>query len=331
MKVLLVGGSGFIGSELSKQLSSQGREFAIADKVDSKLFPDRRQHLDITRYNSTKTEIFRNCNAIVHLAAEHRDDVFPLSKYTDVNVEGTRNVVSWAEQCGIDQIVFTSTVAVYGFAKPNTDETGAINPFNEYGRTKFEAEKILRAWQERDRSSRSLTIVRPTVVFGPGNRGNVFNLLQQIARHRFVMIGDGRNHKSIAYVCNVAAFLQKSLEFGPGVHLFNYVDKPNYDMNDLIRKVRSTLHGKNNVNFRIPVGVGFLLGHIADGIARISGRSLPISSIRVKKFVAETSFTSAAHHVSGFTAPVALNDALEQTLDAEFLNPDPDRVVHYSE
>ena len=60
----------------------------------------------------------------------------------------------------VNKIVFTSTVAVYGFAKPGTNENGEINPFNEYGRTKFEAEEKLRSWHLK--TGKSLIIVRPT-------------------------------------------------------------------------------------------------------------------------------------------------------------------------
>ena len=64
----------------------------------------------------------------------------------------------------INKIIFTSTVAVYGFAGAGTDESGEIKPFNEYGRSKFEAEEIFRGWQKGQNSS--LIIVRPTVIFG---------------------------------------------------------------------------------------------------------------------------------------------------------------------
>lgn len=331
MSVLLVGGSGFIGSELARQLDRQGRAFVIADKVPSRVFPDKYVHLDITDPDAPTSDVSRDCTAIVHLAAEHRDDVRPRSRYDEVNVEGTRNVVGMAQQHGIDRIVFTSTVAVYGFADPETGEAGTINPFNDYGRTKFEAEKILRAWQERAPEVRSLTIIRPTVVFGPGNRGNVFNLLRQIARRHFVMIGDGKNRKSMAYVENVSAFIARSLGFGPGCYLFNYVDKPDYDMNTLVRSVRAILFGKNDVGPRLPAYMGLIIGRVADLLVGITGRSLPISTIRVRKFIAETSFASSAHDVPGFIAPVSLDAALKRTLDAEFLNPDSDRVIHYTE
>jgi GlcNAc-P-P-Und epimerase len=94
-------------------------------------------------------------------------------------------------------------------------------------------ERVFEAWAERA-PTRSLTVVRPTVVFGPDNRGNVYTLLAQVARGRTLVIGDGRNRKSMAYVENVADFLAHALRFGPGVHVFNYVDKPDMDMNELV-------------------------------------------------------------------------------------------------
>ena len=146
---------------------------------------------------------------VVNLAAVHSDDVRDKSEYQRTNVDGAENVALVCAEKGIDKIVFTSTVAVYGFAEPGTDEFGAINPFNEYGRTKFEAEEKFREWQAQ--GDNSLIIVRPTVIFGEGNRGNVFNLLNQIASGKFLMVGKGENKKSMAYIDNIVAFLESCI------------------------------------------------------------------------------------------------------------------------
>ena len=60
------------------------------------------------------------------------------------------------------------------------------------------------AWHAK--GDKSLIIVRPTVIFGEGNRGNVFNLLNQIASGKFFMVGKGENKKSMAYIHNIVAF-----------------------------------------------------------------------------------------------------------------------------
>ncbi|MCC5982764.1 MAG: hypothetical protein JJU42_00235 [Rhodobacteraceae bacterium] len=168
-------------------------------------------------------------------------------------------------------------------------------------------------------------------MFGPGNRGNVFNLLSFISSGKFVMIGNGQNSKSMAYVENVAAFLHFAAGFGPGVHLYNYVDKPDLTMNELVALVRWRLFGKEGVGLRLPLWLGMVAGHAADVAARISGRTLPVSAIRVRKFCATTRFASAAHAVEGFTAQTPLAEAIETTLQREFITPDPDAPVFYTE
>jgi nucleoside-diphosphate-sugar epimerase len=329
IEVVLTGGSGFIGSRLCVLLSQVGVDFHILDIRPSPLFESHWTESNICDPTSLQNVI--SGHTIFHLAAEHRDDVSDRSRYHAVNVDGTRNVAQAASAKGINRIVFTSTVAVYGFARPETGEDGEIAPFNDYGETKFEAEQILRAWQLERPEERSLTIVRPTVVFGPGNRGNVFNLLSSIRSGLFMMIGSGQNRKSMAYVDNVAAFLHYASQLGPGVRIFNYVDKPDFTMNDLVGHVRGTLLGKRGVGFRLPRWAGLLAGAVADQAARVLRRNLRISSIRIKKFTATTTFSSKALYLPNFVPPVTLLEGLSRTLTHEFIAPDPNAPVFYTE
>ena len=139
---------------------------------------------------------------------------------------GATNLCEVCAELGIGRIVFTSSVAVYGEAAPDRSEEDAPAPTNAYGRSKMRAEQVHREWQAEVPEARSLVIARPAVVFGEGNRGNVHQLMRQIAAGRFVMVGSGRYPKSMAYVGNVAAFLVHVLSCGAGTHLFNYVDGP---------------------------------------------------------------------------------------------------------
>lgn len=327
--ICIIGGSGFIGTSIASRLRQQKIAFTIVDQNESRTFPEACVLADIR--DSARLHGVVKGECILHLAAVHRDDIRPVSLYDDVNVEGTRNICAAAEANGIEQIVFASSVAVYGFAPKDTDENGAISPFNDYGRTKAEGERVLREWQARDPKRRSLTMIRPTVVFGPGNRGNVYNLFNQIARRRFVMIGNGQNYKSIAYVENVADFFLHSLRARPGVHVFNYVDGPELDMNQLVSLVRGTLFGKADVGLRLPQTVGYALGGLADAVAKMTGKSLPLSRQRVQKFVSTTSFSTRYAQEHGFSARFQLSDAIQTTLRAEFIEPDPDRPVFETE
>lgn len=330
MDIDVVGGSGFIGTRLVKRLDAAfaGR-VAIVDKVPSATYPQLTRVGDVRSTDDMRAAL-REGAVLINLAAEHRDDVFPRSLYYDVNVEGARNLCTVAREKGCRTIVFTSTVAVYGFAPLGTDESGAIAPFNDYGRSKYEAEQVLRAWQAEAPSERSLVIVRPTVVFGEQNRGNVYNLLRQIASGRFVMVGHGENRKSMAYVENVAAFIEYSLNFGPGVHTFNYIDKPDFSMNELVGRVNQMLGRAAGIGFRLPYAAGYAIGRCFDVAARLTGKRFPISGIRVKKFCANSVYNTAVHG-TGFVPPVALPEALERTVRHEFIESHADEKVFYSE
>jgi len=326
-KITVIGGSGFVGTNLCRQLALKQQDFEIVDLKVSNQFPEKCKIADVRDAETLRNTI--TGDVVVNLAAVHRDDIRDKTEYQRTNVDGAENVALVCEEKGIGKIVFTSTVAVYGFAEPGTDEKGAINPFNEYGRTKFEAEEKLRAWHAN--GDNSLIIVRPTVIFGEGNRGNVFNLLNQIASGKFLMVGKGKNKKSMAYIGNIVAFLEACTITEQKYGVYNYVDTPDLTMNELVSQVRAKLKDKTGVGPRLPYWLGLLLGYAADFVAKLSGKNLPVSSIRVKKFASSTEFRSAKASLDNFKPPFLLSDGVERTLQSEFIAPDPNREIFFTE
>lgn len=315
MIISVIGGSGFIGTRLVQRLLAAGHEVRILDIADSAYYPDLRLQADVRDIESLISGL-KDSDAVINLAAEHRDDVSPVSLYDEVNVRGAENICIACDISGITKIIFSSSVSVYGFAPKGTDETGRIGYFGDYGRTKWLAEQKFRQWLSGD-NRKSLTIIRPAVVFGERNRGNVYNLIRQIAHGRFLMVGNGKNIKSMAYVENVASFIEFCLTSGSGENLYNYTDKPDMDMNTFVDLVRRTL-GKEGRLFHWPYWLGYLGGRCFDLAAALLGRKFPVSSIRVKKFCADSMFDSAAIRKTAFHPPVDIHKALEDTITFEF-------------
>lgn len=324
-KVSIIGAAGFLGTKLSDGLANKN---IFTQKYDIKTKSSDCSYIDITDFETLNK--LKGSETIINLAAVHRDDVRPLSLYDTVNVEGSKNICDLAKKHEIKKIIFISSVAIYGFAPVDTDESGDPNYFNDYGRTKYLAEQVYKKWQSEEPDNRTLVIIRPTVIFGEGNRGNVYNLLKQIATGRFLMFGNGSNKKSMAYVENVAAFIEHSLSFKTGLHIYNYIDKPDFDMNTLISSTRKILFNKNNVGLRLPVSLGIGIGYVADFISKITGKTLPVSSIRVKKFLGTTQFSSTISK-TGFTPPVSLEEGLKRTLCYEFLEDNSDKKIFKTE
>ena len=330
LKINIIGGSGFIGSRLVSRLTrTEIYRPKIIDKSPSKDFPELTALADVRSLDKLRTSISEQ-SVIINLAAEHRDDVRPLSLYDEVNVVGAINICTVAREKGVQTIIFSSTVAVYGFAPIGADETAKIAPFNDYGRTKYEAEQVFKAWQAEAPNERTLVIIRPTVVFGEKNRGNVYNLLRQIASGKFVMVGDGENRKSMAYVENVAAFIEYAIGFKPGMYIYNFIDKPDFTMNSLVANVNRILGRSESIGFRLPFAVGYLIGKAVDLVAALTGKRFAISSIRVKKFCANSVYNTAIDQ-TGFVPPVPLEQALAQTVRYEFVDSHEDEGVFYTE
>ena len=325
-RALVIGGSGFVGSKL---ISEIGKDSCLnLDKNPSPFFNERTTIGNIQKKD--EIVIDKRTKAVVLLAAEHRDDVSPASLYYDVNVTGTKNVLEKMDEAGVKQLVFTSSVAIYGLNKQSPNEEHPEDPFNHYGKSKWQAEQVIKEWFDNDPDGKSVTIIRPTVIFGERNRGNVYNLLKQISSGKFLMIGKGQNKKSMAYVGNVVAFIKHRLEKKEqGYHVFNYADKPDFNMVKLV----SVIEKKMNLRIpktKIPYGLGMLGGYAFDMIAKLSGKKLPISSVRVKKFCATTQFDAEKAHKE-FKAPFTLKQGLNKTLEHEFINPKEDNILFYSE
>ena len=325
-KYTIVGGSGFVGSKL---ISTLGAEHCFnIDKRESPFFNEITQLGDIR--NKEEIALTADAEGVVLLAAEHRDDVSPTSLYYDVNVEGTRKVLEKMDEVGVKNLIFTSSVAVYGLNKDNPTETQPQDPFNHYGKSKWQAEEVIKAWYDENPEGKSVTIIRPTVIFGERNRGNVYNLLKQICSGKFLMIGKGQNKKSMAYVGNVAAFIKNRLEAqAPGYEVFNYIDKPDFTMTELVA-VSEKKMDLSIPKTRIPYWLGMLGGYGFDLLAFVTRKKLSISSVRVKKFCATTQFDATKVH-SVFEAPYTLEEGLNRTFEHEFINPKEDEVLFYTE
>ena len=263
MKTLVIGGSGFVGSRLIEIL---GPDNCInLDKNKSPFYNKITKIGDIR--NSDEIIISSDIKTVVLLAAEHKDNVSPSKLYYDVNVQGTRNVLKAMDKVSIKNLIFTSSVAIYGLNKSNPDENHPEDPFNHYGKSKWQAEEVIKEWYSKAPENKSVTIIRPTVIFGERNRGNVYNLLKQISTGKFLMIGSGMNKKSMAYVGNVVTLIKDRIEKNiSGFNVFNYADKPDFSMLELI----SVIEDKMNISIpkiKIPYSIGMLFGYLFDLIS----------------------------------------------------------------
>ncbi len=330
MKISLIGSSGFVGTRLVELLKQSGDyQLQNIDKQHSHFHPEITQIANILDKQAI-TQTLQGTDLVVLLAAEHRDDVSPTSLYYDVNVGGMQNTLDAMEVNGIKRLIFTSSVAVYGLNKKNPNEEYTTDPFNHYGKSKWQAEQLLQEWY-KTHPDWNINILRPTVIFGERNRGNVYNLLKQISSGKFLMVGDGNNKKSMAYVGNIVAFIKYLIEEKKeGYNIYNYIDKPDMTMNELVSHVSKVLN-KHIPATHFPLWLGMLGGYCFDALAFITRKKLTVSSVRVKKFCATTEFDATKAHSSGFIPPYSLSEGLARTLEFEFIHDASEGITFISE
>lgn len=320
-----------MGTRLAGLLTEHPEQYEVknVDLLPSHFFNELTVIGDVRDQAQMDREL-EGADVVVLLAAQHRDDVSPVSLYYDTNVEGMRVTLRAMEKNGVKRMVFFSSVAVYGLNKKNPDENHPADPFNHYGKSKWQAEQVLQEWYV-SHPDWNIDIIRPTVIFGERNRGNVYNLLNQISSGRFLMVGDGKNRKSMAYVGNIVAFVKYMIdEMTEGYNVYNYIDKPDMDMNALVSHV-STVLKKHIPATHFPYWLGMLGGYCFDALAKVTGKKLAISSVRVKKFCATTECDASKVAATGFKAPYTLAEGLARTLEFEFVHPRTDDVTFKSE
>ena len=327
----MIGASGFVGTRLLQLLGEEKGKYTLKniDLLPSHFFNDITVIGDVREQDQMDREL-AGADLVVLLAAQHRDDVTPTSLYYDTNVGGMEKTLKAMEKNGVKRIVFFSSVAVYGLNKKNPTEEHPADPFNHYGKSKWQAEQVLQEWY-KTHPDWNINIIRPTVIFGERNRGNVYNLLKQIQSGKFLMVGKGDNKKSMAYVGNIVAFVKFMIdEKTTGYNVFNYIDKPDFTMNDLVGHVEKVLN-KHIPSTHFPYWLGMMGGYCFDLLAAITRKKLTVSSVRVKKFCATTEFDATKAHSSGYKAPFTLGEGLRRTLEYEFVHPPKDDVIFYSE
>ena len=322
MKVLITGGSGFIGTHLQKILAEAGYDIRILDlKHSERNITEDVIIGDIRDYDAV-IDAMAGCDCVINLAAEHADNVRPLELYEQVNVGGAENVVKAMEFHGIKTLLFTSSSAVYPlFVDGDPSEDTSPAPFNPYGQSKYKAEQVFQSWYEQDSDNKKLIVIRPCVVFGEHNRGNIYLMLKQIYLKRFLVVGNGKNKKSVNYVGNIVSFMEYVIiNLDNGNYLFNYVDKPDLTTGQMISIARKAMGRNEIILFKCPYWLGLCGGYFFDILSTLTGKTFPVSSIRIKKFRVSLCFDNSRAMATGFKPPYSLEEAFRRTVKFEFCN-----------
>jgi nucleoside-diphosphate-sugar epimerase len=298
MAILLTGGSGFIGSHFHKFLPNKG---LVNLDLNEPSFKSHSTFVkgDIRIESDVKKAVLSNdIKTIISLAAKHHDFGIGHDEYFDTNEDGTRVICKVATENNVKEIIFYSSVAVYGIRNEVSNEDMEPTPDSPYGASKLAGEKVLKEWAMED-GDRKVVIIRPAVVFGPGNYANMFNLIRQIDSGFYFHLGKADKIKSIAYVENVVqatAFLMSKMD--RSVAIYNYADEPQLTT----REISDTIahHLRKKIYLTLPKKLGLLFGVPFDILIKITRKNFPISTARINKLDTSTHHSAAKIFSEGF-------------------------------
>ena len=248
--VLVTGGAGFIGSNLTEELIALGHKVCVLDNFSSG-HPENLQHLADARLltvnqvdiaNEPISTFFEGVDWVFHLAA--LADIVPSIKrpleYYNSNVTGTMKVVEAAKDAGVQRLIYSASSSCYGIPDHYpTSEQAEIRPQYPYALTKHLGEEIVQHWNKIYKIP--TVCLRLFNVYGPRSRtsgayGAVFGvfLAQKLAGRPFTVVGDGTQTRDFTYVTDVVSALVKAANSDLSGEVLNVGSDNTYSINRLV-------------------------------------------------------------------------------------------------
>ena len=285
LPVLVTGGTGFVGRHLFTELQTRGVHAVT----------DRRELSPHTHWR----DLVNGKRAVIHLAAaaHQRAERLDYETLHRINALATERLAREAAAAGAEQFIFLSTIGVCGDETSDTPftEESAAAPRSAYARSKLEAERLLAKVSAE--TGLRVTVLRPTLVYGPGNGGNFLRLLKAVKRGVPLPFAGVRNRRTLTYVGNLVSALVDVLE-RRAIGTFVVCDNETLSTAGIVRALATGMHRPARL---LPV---------PEALLRIAGIANPNA---VRRLVGSLEADNGKLRTLGWQAPHRAPDALALT------------------
>lgn len=306
--IIVFGGSGFIGSHLLRKLVAQGgHSIYSVDIREPKIRVEGVNYIRGDVRDLGNLDIPDTIDMIFNLAAVHTTPGHPTHEYYETNIRGATEITAFARRRNIANIIFTSSISVYGPSEDTKTEQTPVAPESAYGWSKWLAEGIHRSWLEED-EARRLVICRPAVIFGYKEGGNFTRLASLLKKGFFIYPGRKDTIKGCFYVEDLVDALLYANGLGERYILFNGCYPDRYTIEQIVESFRAD-HFPKAKTYLVPY---FVLVMIAKLLRPFSALGLGIHPERVMKLVRSTDILPGWLLEQGKAASGRLPSALER-------------------
>lgn len=296
---VILGGAGYVGHRWALRLAGKNifRRIVLADlQPPAGTLPRDVEFIrgDVRQPLASQLPGVRP-DWIFNFAAVHREPGHARAEYFDTNLPGARNTCTFAAAAGCQNILFSSSIAVYGPTNGPTSESSPLYPASPYGISKLAAELIHEAWRAGD-AQRRLLICRPAVVYGPGDPGNILRMIRAIQKGYFIFPGNRKIQKSYAYIEGLLDSFEFAMARPENQWTYNYAERETETLEGLVRLIQAHLEKKiPAITAPLP-----LLAAAAQVTQWLTGGRSPIHPARVRKATLSTHIVPATLMQAGF-------------------------------
>ena len=290
-KILITGANGFLGKHLIASLQKKDAQIKALDLVVPEKDSNEIIWLKADLLRDDIIEAFESIDIVYHLAGKYlpgnSDEIF--SELCQLNVEGTKNVLSASKAAGVNKFIHISSAAVCGRDDDGVIAENDINPNDGYGLSKLKSEETVK---EICKDEIDYVILRPTAFFGKNHLGSLYEMTRAIKQKKYIMIGNGNNNLNFLYVKDLVEILVK-VAINPKVlnQIFIVADKP-ISLKKFINLTRKELNLKPT-DFYIPKSLGMVLGFGFDFVSKLLHRPMPLSVRRVVNMTNDAKYSGS--------------------------------------
>ncbi len=316
MNILVTGGTGFTGHNLSKRLLQDGHQVRLLVRNKKRVALEPHPGLEIEegdiRDRAAVDKAVAGVAKVFNIAAMYRSASSLDQDYRDIHVEGVRHLLESAVRHRVKRFVHCSTVGVHGDVKvPPANEESPYAPADIYQRTKLEGELLARDFAAKN--GLALSVVRPTAIYGPGDM-RLLKLFKLAAKKITPVIGTGKIFYHMVYIDDlVQGFLLASEREEAIGQVFIVGGQENMILDELLSTI-AKITGSPDRKFHIPALPFQLAGSLCEKICIPLGIEPPIYRRRVDFFTKSRSFDiSKARKLLGYSPHYGLQEGLAKT------------------